>query len=341
MHTIKALLTLAILGGVALLCGGCAAVKHSQDVRGEHVDIRMLTVTDLDNYHDVERKDLESDDFLLAFGEEQPKAFEDAWRELRDSVWIKTGPDRSPVLLPLLPALAAGIANLLVDQIVTELDAEASRYEGQYGASRAFDGFWQGVEADAWTPEYVGFEIIRYTERFPPGTKQDDPRRGGASRMIVLFARSQSDPRLFLLHPFFYANRSAKAKVDLDGVTIAVTTSIKFDSVWVDRGAAINEAEIASATFQFGGYPMRVDRRGIVLMTKPKEQAVGWFVGVPVSTNANGDPVSEGVFRITALVTERDESRARERIERSSKFVSSRRDRIVEQINEVLPKSEK
>lgn len=321
----------------AVLAGGCAGLPNSRDVVGERVEIRMLTYDDLDEYHEPLPR-LGSDDFLRAFGDGGPARFQEQWLAIRNSDWI-LGEGRSPVAAALLPALAVPVINLLIDTAVAELDAQAKSYEAQYRATRAFDGFWLSAKGEQWVPAYVGFEIIRYSERFPAETAQDAENRGGASRMIVLFARSQSDPRLFLLHPFFYANRSAKAKVDRDGASIAVTADVTIDAVWIARGQALHEAQVAAATFRFGGYPMTVGADGLRLQTDPATQAAGWFGGVPVSTDGQGEPTGKGVFRITAQVTERDESKARERIERVSEFVSSRRDQIVEQINEAIPES--
>jgi len=179
---------------------------------------------------------------------------------------------------------------------------------------------------ERWQPRYVGVEIVRSTKQFPAES-------GGASRAILLFLPSKSDDRLFLVYPFFYGNRSAKASLGGSSQSLSATIALELAATWVGKDDRAVQATVAQAVFEVGGYDMTGPKARF--WGDPAIESVGWFAAGPVGVS-RAESDTAGVFRVSCSVTERDESDSRQWIERASKFIGEQRTLVVERAQEVI-----
>lgn len=105
------------------------------------------------------------------------------------------------------PRFLAGLAvegvsmlvGMVVDAVQAAIKAEAELHERQYRQTVYATDFWEELGK----PRYAGFELSRYA------AGSDKP----ASRLLVAFAYSESDPRMVLLKPVHLSMTASKAKV--------------------------------------------------------------------------------------------------------------------------------
>lgn len=329
MTRVVALVTVSL----ALLMG-CAGLPGSEDAMKEQVEIRMLTLIELNNY------DPGTPGGRTA-GPAEREVFSKRFAQLQETeAWQRYGFGSDPDSARIAPvALAAAavpvLAGFAVDLIQSRLDAEALKYEAQYGSSVVQSGYWEKVERRTegglkGAPKYVGFEILRKTE---PNADYD----GIAARFVYLFIPAD-DTRLFLIHPFYSRVEHTKAKLSRGGGSATVVSDIAISSVWIDSTGRTVTDTVAVAKFERGGV---VPHEPGQFKLDPETQSAGWFAGVPVSRRKNDqgneEAVGTGVFRLTVSVTERDETKVRANIERISRFVGNNKERVVEYVSEQTP----
>lgn len=333
---------------VAVGFGGCAGLPGSYDANEERVSIRMLTVDDVQSYggaaaQEGEKKRLVDSRVRLMQskkydGKTVGQVFNEQLRDLKTAdggayrATLEEGPGPRIAFAAIGAAVLPVLAGFAVDAVQHALDAEAERYEAQYGGSIVQDGFWTEGSLELTgdpkrkkykgTPRYVGFEVVR-------STKPREGYDGDAARFVYLLLPSSGDPNLFLIHPFFSHIEHSKAKLAAGKGSASVVSDITIGSVWVDAsGRTVNDT-VALAKFERGGVKpgeWTLDDFQI----DPRTQAAGWFAGVPLSRDADGKPMGTGVFRLTVNVTERDETKAKATIERVSRFIGDNKSKIVE-----------
>lgn len=224
-----------------------------------------------------------------------------------------------------LVALAVGFA---VDQVKSEIEKEAELYEAQFDATLYDRGFWD-VPPDTQTgvPHFYGFELLRTVRGFD---QSDRP----AYRLICGIAPanalpgqgiSKTDERIFAVKPLFFQTRAAKAKVLWPGRRINSKIDLAFDATWIDRDQNVHQERIATANFEFKNY----DLVAAPPLTTELHALAGWFAGIPISYDSQGNPKGNGAFKVTAIVTESDQSQAKQTLERISKYLGEKKQTIV------------
>lgn len=216
--------------------------------------------------------------------------------------------------------LVAPLIGYAIDFIKAELDDEAKRYERQFDAVIYDDGFWIAEEDYKWG----AFELTRTTK----STRGTDTRP--AFRFVCAIVPSVHDPNVFLLKPLFFQVTSAKAKVASSKSTISVKVNVVIDAMWWDpKSELLKTGKIALTTWKIGGYDIAKQKPKFFSEKGTQPHTAGWFGAVPLT---HPDATSGGAFKLTVIVTERDESKAANYIERASKMLGENKDRIVNQL---------
>lgn len=233
---------------------------------------------------------------------------------------------------PLMAAVAPFAVGFIVDAIQGHFEREALKYERQFTATVYDDAFWKEAGGSE-SPRYAAFELRRETDRASG--------KAPAFRLLCAFDPSESDDRLFLIKPLCLEINSAKAK--MGGRKLTTTVNIAIDGTWLDDKLNERHGRIAETTWTFGGYDVKKNEPEFFLDEDHQSATVaGWFRGVPLSyreapdSDNDGKPdgpstriKNGGAFKLTILVTERDESRAKQVFERIAKFIGDKKGDIV------------
>ncbi len=232
------------------------------------------------------------------------------------------------------------LVDVAVDLVKGAIETEAAKLERQYGQVDYRSDFWSIVvtatNTVAFRPNYAGFTLRRLTKDYP---RLDNP----AMQLDCAFELSDGG-RMFLIRPTQFVLRQAKAKVINPDGRINIAVDIAVDAMWIDKTQTARQSRIASSTFDIADYDLsRTDLR-----TDFKGQMAGWFPGVPVSAGPDGkypwDPSavtrtrrwSDGCFKLTVLVTERDASRAKEHLERTARYIGTQKSLLIEKAEQAI-----
>ena len=189
------------------------------------------------------------------------------------------------------------------------------------------------------SPRIETVELLRYMDRMPFGGEP-------AYRFVCAIAPAPHDPRFFLLRPLLFQTRSAKTKVSIAGEIITSKIDLTVSGLWIDQKQGVHQETIAQTSWKISGYDIKTMRpryfyeyetHGDAASAQVANHTAGWFVGIPLSCKhmpdqaptlaARGEP-----FKLTVLVTERDESKAASYIERTSELLGENRQRFVEYV---------
>ena len=181
-------------------------------------------------------------------------------------------------------------------------------------------------------PTFAGFEVIRRTSKSDP-----------AFRFVGAFVPSRADPRLFLIRPLFLEVDSSKAKVaKTDGASLTIELDMELVGSWLAEKDAFQTATLATAKWAWSGFDMTSEDHFICADFADPDggqidgpHIAGWFPGVPRSKDIPGrDPGAPhgGAFRLAINVTERDESKAPQYLERAAKLLGDNKEQIIKQL---------
>lgn len=317
----------------ALMCvaflSGCKTMGGA--VAGEKVEIVLLTPDDLDSYPSGKTEGLGTSESFFAFlndvykdkdGNPQSR-YKNNWSMIKKP-WAEQQPRaelRSAGLVPLVGFLAGAA----IDFVSTSLKEEANRHESQFGKSTVYEGYWrnfgQANDTADWRPQYAGVAVERWLPK--PDSKSMPKEMELVSSSIVLLIPS-SDHRLAIMQPFFYGTTRSRALVASEPGTMATDLELTIDDAWLDKTSKFASERVGTLQATWTGYSM-LKPEG-VYRTDWTSQGAGWFGGVRRSQNEKGEEVGGGTFRVAARVTERDESHAKEVIEKGAKYISDNRD---------------
>lgn len=268
---------------------------HDNDRAGEWVEVRVLTRDDLKKMFEGEKSS-------------RQKAFVTA----REGVFPDSDNPRSTqaavaLALPLILGLA-------VDAVVAELRERANEYEAQYEGVLYGDDFTTGGGVT-----YAAIEIRRWTNRYPRSDGNSQP----AMRAVFAIKTAAHDASIMTLQPLFMQVASSKAKSAQGDISLNV--SIEVDGAWFGVDRAWNARQLARAEWTFPNTQTTSNPKetsnGFWAPEHNRPVIAGWF---PVPPRSIG--VSDGAaFRIRILVTERDESKAKQYIEHTADILESNR----------------
>jgi hypothetical protein len=277
--------------------------------------------------------------------------------------------------LPALAAPLAGMAvDFAVDFVRRQLDEEATRYEAQFEGQAFVDRFWnreeQRIALDrsihlqrvlddaiqskglvltrvALRQHYYGFEIVRTTQR----RSGDTP----AFRLVYGIAPA-TDHQVFLLGPLLLDRKSAKAKVlsarawtyfpipygwaleASDEVDTHVNVEIA--AIWRERQAGGFDQRFHTeklVSFSFDAPNQNLDAPIPLEVASGLPRSIGgWFGSVPISFDALNRPVGHGTAVVRVLVTEKDASNARKRLEQASDQIEAQREPLRERVSQAV-----
>lgn len=210
--------------------------------------------------------------------------------------------------------VVGAIVDFIFDLAGSVIASEAASYQRQWGARLYGDGFWAGKpeptsEGLKVTPNIVGFEILRYAGDFQ---KPANP----AARFVFAFKQNVADPRLFKIRPLAVEVNATKARSAAD--TLNLKLDLAIDATWIDKSQTARTERIAQPSFELSGYPLDTSP---VWVNELRERTAGWFAGIPFSVGPDGTLIGNGVFAITANVTETDPSSIREVIEQVGRLI--------------------
>jgi hypothetical protein len=343
-HHIGKLFGLVLL--LALVCGtsGCGGrpfigswgARHGSYVyEDEVVEVQMLDRDQLlDFFKDRPKEQVPNDLWHVYLSDQIPKMF--------------PRPGTPRLTLPLA-AITGAAVGFVVDQVKSELAKEAELYQAQFGATAYETGFWDFStdKPDSLSPHYCGFVVTRYAKGFEKGA---DGKGVPAYRLICALVPAQclgddrkTDIRLFAIKPLLFSTNAAKAKVLWTGSKISSAINIALDATWIDKGQGVHQERVATADFVFSAYDLAQigdqydltnakkweDQKGPYPLIKDKDKIAGWFAGMPLSFSGDGKTAWNSTFKITVLVTESDQSQAKEAFEWLSKFVGDQKPAIV------------
>lgn len=168
--------------------------------------------------------------------------------------------------------------------------------------------------------------------------KEGDP----AFRLVVAIVPNPDDNRWFNIVPLFFQTRESKVKVGFWNSTI--TSNIKFGvtASWVSKDLnSVLDQEVGRAEWEISGYDIG-ERKPMYFFNKDNPGGNSYIAGVfaapPLSyldENKDGKPddLTIGQKRATPVkvvvqVTEKDETKAKQYIERLAKFVGDKKSDI-------------
>jgi len=276
-----------------------------------------------------------------------------------------------PAALPLLAAPLAGLAaDFAVSYVKRQLEREATKYEAQFEGLAFVDRFWlrdvqpvdlkdQGALQKALDQKhltltkvairqrYYGFEVLRTTEDHGSG----DP----AFRLVCGIAPS-SDHQVFLLAPLLLETKAAKAKVlsarwwtyvpipygwALDASDeVSTRINIELTAIWRERQAdafdqRFQTDKLISFSFDVPNQDLS-DPKPLTVPNGLPRNIGGWFGSVPISFDALNQPVGTGTAVLRVLVTEKDPSNAKKRLEEAADQVEKQRETIKTKAGETV-----
>lgn len=264
-----------------------------------------------------------------------------------------------------LPALAAPIIGLAVDFAMDfvkgQIQEEAGKYEMQFEGIGYIDKFWQRQEDPvklgaedtlgkqleqkrlrlfqiSLVQHYYGFEVVRATTAHPA----NDP----AFRLLFGVAPS-SDRQVFLIAPLLAKTHSARVKVlsrrwwtwfpipygwALDASDeVQTKVNVELSAIWRERQSGafdqrFQHDKLMSFTFDLPTQHLSGDNAALEVGGKLPLWIGGWFGSVPISFDALNQPVGNGTGTLRVVVTERDPSNAKQRLEQAAEAIEKHRD---------------
>ena len=124
--------------------------------------------------------------------------------------------------------------------------------------------------------------------------------------------------------------------IETAGNEIDSTLDLTIDGYWRDSNQEIKIQRMASIPIKFTGYSLadqKVIRAGDGTLTRKPS---GFFGAPPISVGPDGKAIPEqlntGTFSVKVVVTEKDNSNAKQRLEDAADFVSKQKDTIIERI---------
>ena len=219
-------------------------------------------------------------------------------------------------------AFAPFLVGVAVDVVKAHLEKVASEYEAQFQGTAYAEKFWRD---DSGNLEYSGFKVRRYTDRYP--------KAGGrpAFEFEAKFVPSTNDGRFILVQPVSVQTRSARARVHRGAKgSFETQITMQVDASWFDDKDKPQSGTLMSANWKLSGQKLSETP---TTLANNEQNRIGWFV-MPTSKDAVGVPGKPGgtPFKITVMVTEKDESKAKETIERIATFVGDQKDKIVDSV---------
>jgi hypothetical protein len=310
---------------LALFTAGCSAFLpahiNSYSIRGEHVQVTMLTWEQMTDFQRDYLAVFKSQGHLVVPKPTQPGAF------------VAAAP------------LAAAAVGFAIDYVKKRLDEEATLYEAQFSQRIAADGFWIRKSAsDRWQQNYHGFKVTRYVEG-----------KAEPAYLLVCGMAVSEDGRMLQVAPLYFVTQKAKAKVLAKrgwsflwdwalntGDEIESHTDISIDAVYVNDDGKVETIALASFPIDIGHYPLSPDANAYRILRKSPDSGqglletapAGWFGGVPISANIGDDRTQAGTFWIGATVTEKDPSNAKRYLEAASKAIEGQRESIIKIVTE-------
>ncbi|GAB5496058.1 MAG: hypothetical protein Phyf2KO_11380 [Phycisphaerales bacterium] len=225
-------------------------------------------------------------------------------------------------------SLASAAIGAAIDYTAKELERDAERFQMQYRGVHYNDAFWSAKN----TPKYQGFEIVRWTTKFPQSDGSLGSPPTASTRFVCAMVPSQHDGRVFVLRPVYLEVNSTKAKLPWIGndkfnaeFDIQITGSV----ITKD---ALKEVLIATTKCNIGG----LDIDGKATRHRTFHESVGstseyidsntagWFMGPLLSTQRDAG----GPFKIAVSVTETSDSKAPVYIERSAGYLRENKEDI-------------
>jgi hypothetical protein len=235
-----------------------------------------------------------------------------------------------------IEAEAAGaLAGIAVDLVKAQIEAEAQKLERQFGQVDYKPDFWS-VQFTNGVPKlkqnYEGFTLRRLTK--------DYPTAGNPAMQFDCSFLPSVNGRVFIIEPTRFVLRQAKAKVVNSDNRVDVTINIAMDAMWIDKSQVAHQERIAISSFDILNYDLSKTN----VLTNFKGQSAGWFPGIPISAGLDGkyswesgaavgtNSYSDGCFKLTVLVTEKDSSKAKVNLEKTAKFIGDQKQTLVNQM---------
>jgi hypothetical protein len=230
---------------------------------------------------------------------------------------------------------AGALAGIAVDLVKAQIEAEAQKLERQFGQVDYKSDFWS-VQFTNGVPKlkqnYGGFTIQRLTKDYPT---TDTP-----AMQFDCFFLPSANGRVFIIEPICFVLRQARAKVVNRDNRVDVTINIAMDAMWIDKSQVAHQERIAISSFDILNYDLSKTN----VLTNFKGQSAGWFPGIPISAGLDGkypwesgaavgtNSYSDGCFKLTVLVTEKDSSKAKVNLEKTAKFIGDQKQTLVNQV---------
>jgi hypothetical protein len=315
---------------ILLLCSGCKifipAHKNSDARKGETVQIKLISLTDVSKYPDFEEQ------YEKAFG-------------------YKPGDANESKLLVAAPAIAAAAVGFVMDYVSKQLAEEAKKYEAQFGDTIYDDKFWSGKSIQT----YYGLEVTRSVEG-----------ESNAYRLVCGIAPTSDKQLLLMKPLIFQTKKAKVKVIgnglasylavyplifNKPGNEINSTIDFTITGYFKDTDQKMKTVPMGAFSFKFPSYNIAKAsvlkwsvKQGEMNAIEIPHQSSGVLDTAPISfaMDSNGKPVpvdsaSFGVFSITSTVTETDTSNAKENIEKIGKLVSDQKPKLQDLINPKSP----
>lgn len=208
---------------------------------------------------------------------------------------------------PASAAIVAQAATMAVEYIKKELNSEIERYERQFTKTIYKDSF----DVDA-NNVFVGFKVNRKTKNADDAFELICAFRPATIKGVA--DGKPTEHTVLMIQPVFLQLKSAKAKAPFweDDPTFTVRVNINISSL-VLKDKTLSESTMIS-DWEYTGYKLKCRPK---LPDNLKDHRSGWML------------MPQGPFKLTVAVTERDESRARQYLEKASKLIDDKSGQLI------------
>lgn len=230
------------------------------------------------------------------------------------------------------------LTSVVINLAQAGLKEEANRHQRQFMQSIYNEDFWESYPKDTngtnpGAANYAGFILTRKVV-------VDGQKDTNAFKLICQLGRTKDNPYLFWIKPMYFWSKYAKSKVyspdPLDFMSkkkalVAYKIDIIIEGTWIDQKGAFQNRVLAGTNFTLKEYSIEDAKE---LAGEKQFDVLGYFPAPPVSQgNTKG-----GAFKLTVIVTEVDESKAKEIFINTADFINKKEATIIKDVKAEISK---
>ncbi|MGD0283528.1 MAG: hypothetical protein ABSB95_14325, partial [Dissulfurispiraceae bacterium] len=197
---------------------------------------------------------------------------------------------------------------------------------------------------------YYGFEILRYTDKYPIAKDKNKKTIEGTPAFKAVFGIAEDNEGIMWVEPLVFQVNASKAKISADDEKHSITTKIELslDSVWKADNTFHKEKVATLNPIVIKGYDIATHNTLTRSCGNDDAQACKCnnplVNSYPIALNPFVMPKSAGCenskqcekFWLNVLVTESDDSEAEKQLNNVADFISGGKDKVVSDLQNLI-----